>query len=322
MSARALPPANALPLWIRQHPCSHEIESAYNICLNLEGLIQHEIDSGKEMEKEMIHCRIGDHNSQWSAQDLLTLGECYYDFFVRLLKAAEGSTPTASSHPSPPSFDDRHRNDREPSLGMAFRCAVTKVYDSTTILASNELIMKVEHEGAEAGPTHCARIFPESINANIASGSEKYATSVWAVLVHFGYSSLREELDGPNIHRLENVITMEPSLHNKFNSLQVWFTATGRSNEYKLEASYDFFIRRYPNYVTFSTPDPKKLPLPSSTYLAIHAACAKVAHLSGAAEYIAEIFRRMEETLVLAEDGGSAELLHTAITSSMRIVST
>ncbi|KAI6028991.1 hypothetical protein EDC04DRAFT_2572705 [Pisolithus marmoratus] len=249
-------------------------------------------------------------------------------------KAVEGSTPTPSFHSSRPSFDNLtdvtesmlkeppqdHQTAKNYALARdGFQCAVTKVYGSTAILASNELMMKVEREGEEAGPTHCAHIFPESINANIASGSEKYATSVWAVLDCFGYSSLREELNDPNIHRLENIITMEP-LHNKFERLQD-LTSQGRPNEYRLEAIYDFFTVRYPKYVTFSTPEPKKLPLPSPTYLAIHAACAKVAHLSGAAQYIADIFRHMEDILVLAGDGGSAELLHTAIISSMRIVS-
>ena len=36
--------------------------------------------------------------------------------------------------------------------------------------------------------------------------------------------------------------------------------------------------------MTFTSSDPK-LQLPSSTYLGIHAACCRVAHMSGAAEY-------------------------------------
>ncbi|KAI6016605.1 hypothetical protein PISMIDRAFT_108260, partial [Pisolithus microcarpus 441] len=36
--------------------------------------------------------------------------------------------------------------------------------------------------------------------------------------------------------------------------------------------------------------------------LLIHTACAKIAHLSGAAEHIKKVLRRMEVTRVLAED--------------------
>jgi len=34
------------------------------------------------------------------------------------------------------------------------------------------------------------------------------------------------ELNGPNIHRLESVITMEKSLHTFFDRLAIWFEAT------------------------------------------------------------------------------------------------
>ncbi|KAI6019266.1 hypothetical protein BKA83DRAFT_4303562 [Pisolithus microcarpus] len=75
-----------------------------------------------------------------------------------------------------------------------------------------------------------------------------------------------------------------------------------------------------PEYVTFSTPDPDEYPLPNPAYPAIHATRIKVAHLSGAAEHIEEVLRRMEDTLVLAEDGGSSEILYTAILSSMHAI--
>jgi hypothetical protein len=63
----------------------------------------------------------------------------------------------------------------------------------------------------------------------------------------------------------------------------------------------------------FSTPDPVKLPLPSPHLLALHAACAQVAHLSGAGEYVDRILEDMEEMCVLAHDGTSSEVLHHAL---------
>ena len=47
--------------------------------------------------------------------------------------------------------------------------------------------------------------------------------------------------------------------------------------------------------MTFTTPDPVKLPLPSPSYLELHAACCKVANLSGADEYVETILREMED---------------------------
>ena len=54
---------------------------------------------------------------------------------------------------------------------------------------------------------------------------------------------------------------------------------------------------------------PASLPLPDARYLEIHAACCKVAHMSGAAEYLDAIIRDMETMSFLASDGGSAEVL-------------
>lgn len=126
-----------------------------------------------------------------------------------------------------------------------------------------------------------------------------YAASIWAVLHRFGYKRLPDDLIGTKIHRLENVMTLDPGFHWKFDQLKVWFVATDEPNKYKLNASDDLQLRGYKEYITFTTPNPENLPVPSSDYLAIHAACARGAHLSGAAEYIDEVYRDMEDTKTL-----------------------
>lgn len=68
------------------------------------------------------------------------------------------------------------------------------------------------------------------------------------------------------------------------------------------------------------SPDFKKnIRLPSMRYLALHAACARVAHLSGAGEYIAKIVRDEEDrtarTPVLAHDGTDSDLLASRIST-------
>ena len=45
--------------------------------------------------------------------------------------------------------------------------------------------------------------------------------------------------------------------------------------------------------MTFKTADPR-LPLPNPDYLAIHAACARVSHLSGASALFAELEQDLE----------------------------
>ncbi|KAK0186566.1 hypothetical protein F5146DRAFT_135716 [Armillaria mellea] len=56
-------------------------------------------------------------------------------------------------------------------------------------------------------------------------------------------------------------------------------------NTYTVVSTVSGVLERLPcRTVTFTTPDPEALPLPSPTYLAIHAACCRVAHLSGTVE--------------------------------------
>ena len=90
-------------------------------------------------------------------------------------------------------------------------------------------------------------------------------------------------------------------------------------------------LRRYnypvptPSRVTFSVEPSaaaaaaavnKTLALPDPVLIAIRAACARVAHLSGAAEQADRILRDLEDITVLADDGSMAELLSSRLSMS------
>ena len=83
-------------------------------------------------------------------------------------------------------------------------------------------------------------------------------------------------------------------------------------NKYKLVSPFRSILLNYQEYITFTTPDPVEYPVPSRTYLEIHAACAKVAHLSGAREYIEKLYEEMENRETLDSDGGSGDMLEHA----------
>ena len=127
---------------------------------------------------------------------------------------------------------------------------------------------------------------------------------MWAVMERFGCESLPDEINGPKVHRLENVMALVSGFRMHFDELRVWFVATVRSTPPILYG--------YPEFVTFTTLDQDNLPVPSPTYLAIHAACAKLVHLSGAAECIAKLYRDMESR-TLHPDGAAASMLEHAI---------
>lgn len=73
-------------------------------------------------------------------------------------------------------------------------------------------------------------------------------------------------------------------------------------------------------FVTFSpSPHCEGAQLPNPQLLALHAACARVVHMSGAAEAFDEVEREVEKTMVLAWDGSSAHLLDHLISPFVTI---
>lgn len=79
-------------------------------------------------------------------------------------------------------------------------------------------------------------------------------------------------------------------------------------HKYFIRGSRQIVIRHLPQTITFTSHHPE-LPLLERRYLALHAACAKVVHFSGAALVIDQILRDVEEMQVLSGDGSSGELL-------------
>ncbi|KXN80817.1 hypothetical protein AN958_07253 [Leucoagaricus sp. SymC.cos] len=300
------------------------VVSAYDICLRLEKSLQLAIDNGDDIGNNPVYVRILGYLIHYVPTDLglrkiveeisscvddsaiLAVGQMYYDHYIRAFRANKAHIPM-SNHASRSSFD-RIQEMIDATLQEAPQShAQAKKY------VLKEMVDLDPSTKGEA--TQCAHIFSESTNASIELGSAKreYAATMWAVMHCFGYEELPDELNGSKVHRLENVMTLVPGFHRDFDHLNIWFVATKEMNRYKLEASDPFFLRSYPEFVIFTTPDPEKLPVPSPTYLAIHAACAKVAHLSGAAVCIDKFYQDMEDQKTLDPNGASAGTLEHAI---------
>ncbi|KAF8263835.1 hypothetical protein EI94DRAFT_1739875 [Lactarius quietus] len=183
-------------------------------------------------------------------------------------------------------------------LRDGYRCVVTGIYDSNVDLVQ-DLNVTEEEKRAAGGEvfTECAHIVPDSTYFNVADPSDKkeYSASVLAVLKRFGYDV--GAINGEKVHSLYNVMTMEHNAHDLFDRLNLWFKRRVRTTKLLLPVREN---------VMFTTPDPLKS-------LALHAACAQVAHLSGAGEYVDHILRDMEDICVLAHDGTSSEVLHHAL---------
>ncbi|KDR83077.1 hypothetical protein GALMADRAFT_221057 [Galerina marginata CBS 339.88] len=341
-------PAN-VPERLQSNP--HAV-SAYNICLEREVSLQLAVDNGDNIGKDLIYIRILGYLIIYvptptalhtivvevvSAREnraIFDLGQMYYDHYLRAFRANKSQAPTPSNHSSrrSESFDtvadmvgdtltsapQSHATAKKHALFRdGYRCVITGSYDQPSVLTIQELRKKFEVEPGfrKMERTQCAHIFAESTNADIEPGSDKrlYPATMWALMERLGYTRLPEELNGPNIHRLENVMTAALEFHSDFDLLMVWLVATDVENKYKIEAADPLVQRQYPEFVTFTTPDSLRFPVPSPTYLAIHAACAKVAHLSGAVACIDELDRDLDDSTTLDPNGASGELLDHAI---------
>jgi len=51
---------------------------------------------------------------------------------------------------------------------------------------------------------------------------------MWAIMNRFGHNKFPDELNGPKVHRLENVMTLSVNFHLNFDNLKIWFLATVR----------------------------------------------------------------------------------------------
>ena len=157
---------------------------------------------------------------------------------------------------------------------------------------------------------------------------------MWSILSTSSRDTIIEDLAGNRIHRLENIVSMNIYSHVLFDELKLWLKPvevclsslsfsclhTGQQ-----DAPHTYHVctvtdsirlvpgGSLPERVTFSTAT--DLPLPHPEFLALHALCCEVAWMSGAAEYIMDIERRIGDTKVLAMDGSTVGLLMVALSA-------
>ncbi|KAH9846326.1 hypothetical protein C2E23DRAFT_744329 [Lenzites betulinus] len=261
------------------------------------------------------------HSKADALQSLYDLGHLYVRCLLSLFKSRKGPYTSPSDHPSRPSFDqvlerykallehtprDYSTARKQALLRDGFRCMVTRA------VSVRHPQLWSESEGPLQG-LECCHIFPEALgryNVQDGASEEHSIATAWTMLDRFGCHSLLERLSGVNIHRLDNILTLTQSLYTLFDAMDLWFEPIcGHANRYRVEVglSYTHAQLAIPHEVQFTSHE--NLPLPNPEYLTIHAACCRIAHMSGAAEYANKVVCDLEDTRVLAEDGSSAELL-------------
>ncbi|KAI3050159.1 hypothetical protein CBS147353_11647 [Aspergillus niger] len=155
-----------------------------------------------------------------------------------------------------------------------------------------------------------AHILPHSLTT-VAQGESELSeskTNVFRILDMFD-PGLSHRLDGANIDRPVNALTLTLEYHRLFGEFQIYFEPTGRPHEYKIESLEDSpFLRDplFPVTRTLSLSPNRTIDPPDSRLLRVHCAIAHIMKLSGAAEHIESVLRDMEEVDVKAD--GSTNL--------------
>ncbi|KAI0313584.1 hypothetical protein OF83DRAFT_1175544 [Amylostereum chailletii] len=167
--------------------------------------------------------------------------------------------------------------------------------------------------------TEAAHIFPRKIISERRRDDDfdsDYASACWTIIERLaGVNLLVDEPNRNDFYRLSNLLTLHPKVRGPFDRLKLWFTPEDVPGKYKVHQNpslrHTDNMAGVPPFVQWETDNPVERPLPDPHFVAIHASCAMVTHLSGAAEYIERVLdsRENQDTPVLASDGSMADYL-------------
>jgi len=282
-------------------------------------------------------------NDEANFKAVFDLGLCYRNHLFRVFRSNSGPVPKPSSHASRASFDQmmnemiekmqKARKTKSDVKAAAlfrdgYQCMITGAYDYNSCERCRTIIPTGDITGVHITPTECAHLFSES--AQDGDKPSEYAGTAFTMLKMFGLDHMVEKLIGTQANTLSNVLTLSGALHDAFDKFRIWLEPVpGKGNTYIVamaEKDRDLLQLLSPrprNSVTFKiNPDcvalckekGVELPeLPSRDLIGLRAACARVAHMSGAAEYIEMIYRDERVTKVMANDGSTGELLTSLI---------
>ncbi|KAF9063258.1 hypothetical protein BDP27DRAFT_1335410 [Rhodocollybia butyracea] len=232
----------------------------------------------------------------------------------------------SSNHPSRPSFDTLqemlaqtiqgsgtdYRTARNKTLARdGYRCMLTGAFDVNSCSRNRELAILRKRMKAPAAEVQSCHILNKITLQGVGepdgsetASSRAHAAGVMAILKQFRLGHLVDKLiEKGGIHRLCNLLSLIQPLHHAFDHLNLWFDETDEENVYEVHAVQDILslfarVNRRPHFMV--NEELKNCLTP--VLLALHAVCARVAHMSGAAEYFDELERDKEDTLVVTEE--------------------
>lgn len=115
-------------------------------------------------------------------------------------------------------------------------------------------------------------------------------------------------IEGTDIDRPRNALTLTHDFHQCFGDFQVFFTPTNQPHTYQIDTFLPPFVLQnlLPITRTLYLTETRTIDPPSPRLLAVHRAIAHILHFSAAGEYVDKILLQMEEEEIRAD--GSTEL--------------
>ncbi|KAJ3490132.1 hypothetical protein NLJ89_g11461 [Agrocybe chaxingu] len=177
--------------------------------------------------------------------------------------------------------------------------------------------------------TNVAHIISQSLSSNIdgmtQAAREKFdwASTAAAVLKRFGGFSTYDILGGDNLNSAVNAFTVTETPHVLFDCLNLWLVPAQDEHGDVISNTYDVRypestnpqvfrmtgVRRRISFRSVTLTDGAVVPPPHPRILALHAVCAQVAHLSGAAEHVSDVYRDSDGISVMTEPNAPTELM-------------
>ncbi|KMU87449.1 hypothetical protein CIHG_05244 [Coccidioides immitis H538.4] len=155
-----------------------------------------------------------------------------------------------------------------------------------------------------------AHILPHSLTQTDSDNTLSESKKAAVMILNMFDCDVSLLIDGTNIDRAFNAMTLARDLHTIFGNFQIYFEPVpNQEHTYQIDtflpaAALPEF--RFPITRTLHLTDDRSIDPPVARLLALHRAIAYILHLSGAGEYIDKILRDMEE--LGAREGGSTEL--------------
>ncbi|KEP50808.1 hypothetical protein V565_073280 [Rhizoctonia solani 123E] len=235
-------------------------------------------------------------------QAILKLGESQLGQFIQYFEQLR----TPSSTPLFWSIDELQVDPTASLIRDNYRCMLSGFVDNDAFVSLPALQAEVIATKGNVSITECHHILTEYTGCPQSKcGSRSHN---WTIGCLFG-TPIEDRPAGPGSHDLRNILTLEKGFQACFERFMIWLEPTAESdNQYTLMRQAESICRQLPSLFTFTSTSPD-LPLPDPQYLAIHAACARIIKLAGAAHFITKFVDEADEIEALEKRGPPGELV-------------